>query len=146
MLVKQAFKILLIEDPGIIALVGKRIYPLVVPQNSTFPLIAWGRTARQADITLSVVKPTERKMKDWFEVVSVAQGVGGDAISENVDDAVFERLHGFQGIVSDDGSPEQTLKIQGIFHEKLTELYRNDLQQYATRSVYRVEFVRQQRS
>jgi hypothetical protein len=145
MLIKQAIKILLTEDPGIAALVGRRIFPLVVPQNGPFPLIAWGRTARSADPVLDSTKRSQRLIVDRFEIASVAQGAGGDAVSEDIDDAVFELLDGWAGVVSDDASPESTLTIQGIFHEKLTELYRDDLKQYATRSIYRVHSVRQQR-
>ncbi len=145
MLIKRAIKILLLGDAGIAALVGTRIFPLRVPQKGEFPAIAWGRTDREADITVDGVTGS-RHIKDWFEFISFAQGAGGEATSEDIDDAVFELLHGKRATVTNDDDPTDTLEIQGIFHEKLSEHYRDDLQQYATRSIYRVHFVRKSRS
>lgn len=146
MLIKQAIKILLLEDAGLNALVGNRIFPLVVPQKGPFPLIAWGRTGRNIPAgRLASAKPDELLITDSFEFVSVATGPGGDAVSEEIDDVLFELLHGWAGIVSDDNSPADSLVIQGIFHNKLTELYRDDIQQFATRSLYHVHFVRPKR-
>ncbi len=147
MLIKEAIKILLSEDPGIAALVSTRIFPLVVPQKYPGPLIAWGRTGRNIPAqALSSTQPTERLITDTFEFVSVAQGAGGDAVSEEIDDSIFELLHGWAGTVTDNDSPSDFLLIQGIFHIRLTELYRDDIQQFATRSLYHVHFVRPQRS
>lgn len=146
MLIKQAIKILLLEDAGLATLVSTRIFPLVVPQKGPFPLIAWGRTGRNVPAErLATAKPDERLITDSFEFVSVAQGSGGDAVSEEIDDALFELLHGWSGVVYDDQSPADSLVIQGVFHSKLTELYRDDIQQFATRSLYHVHFVRPKR-
>lgn len=145
MLIKQAIKILLTEDPGIAALVGARIYPFRIPQTVTDPCIAWGRTNRKIDYVLNEAK-TDKLIVCWFEFAAVAKGPGGDAISEDIDDALVELLSGWAGTVSTDDSPAETLTIQGIFHEKLRELYVDDLQQYITHSIYRVHYVRPQRS
>ncbi len=85
-------------------------------------------------------------MEDIFEVVSFAHGPGGYFSASNINDAVLQRLHRFQGTVSDGESPESTLTIQKIVHEKLSEHYSDELKQYATRSIYRVHSVRNQRS
>ncbi len=146
MLIKQAVKILLFEDAGLQSLVSNRIFPLRIPQKDEYPAITWGRINRNADIALSSDIQAQRRVTDWFEFVSFAQGARGATSSEDIDDALFELLHGFAGTVSDGESPESTLFIEGIFLEKVGEYYRDDLQQYATRSVYRVHSVRNQRS
>lgn len=145
MLVKQAIKILLTEDPGLAALVGERIFPKRLAQKTDFPGLAWGRTKRKVPENLHSYQAEQRLVTDWFEFYSLGQGPSGNSTSEDIDDALLELLQDFSGTVYSADSPSDTLVIQGIFHEDLEEDYRDPLQQYATRSVYRVHSIRKQR-
>ncbi len=145
MLVTQAFQILLIEDAGVQSLVSTRIFPARQPQKSEYPAIRWGRLDSGIEAVLNV-EAGEWLMWDTFLVDCFAQGSGGYFSASNIHDAVLQRLHGYSGVVSDGESPESTLSIQRIVFEKFDEFYRDDLQQYATRSIYRVHSVRNQRS
>lgn len=146
MLIKEAIKILIKEDLGIAALVGTHLFPLQLPQTEDYPALAWGRIDRKMEESLNGDEPAEsRLVADWFEFWSFAKGPGGDAISEDIDDAVVEALQGFRGIVYSDSSPSDTMTIQGIFHQSLKEFHRDELQLYMTRSIYRVESVRKRR-
>jgi hypothetical protein len=145
LLVTQAFHILLIEDAGVQSLVSTRIFPGRQPQASEYPAIRWGRLNSGIGKILNV-ESGDWLMWDTFLVDCFAQGSGGYFSASTIHDAVLQRLHGFSGLVSDGESPESTLTIQGISFEKLEEFYRDDLKQYATRSIYRVHSVRNQRS
>lgn len=145
MLIKQAVQILLLGDADLRSLVSTRIFPVVSPQKGPFPLVRWGRKKRQADQILSATKRTVRPITDWFVFDSYAQGAGGDTVAEDIDDALFELLDGYQGVVTDSASPYTTMTIQGIAHDELEEFGNDVLQQYMTRSIYRVTFVRTQR-
>lgn len=146
MLIKQAVKFLLLSDAGLEAVIDNRLFPGHFPQKGPFPLIAFGRTGRESTYRLDRARPTEKLVKVWFEFMCAAQGPNADSISEDLDDLLFDLIDGWSGVVSDDHSPESTLTIQGIFSEKLTDLYSDQVQQNVTRSVYRVEYVRSQRS
>ncbi len=144
-LVTQAFHTLLSEDAGVQSLVSTRVFPARQPQKSEYPAIRWGRLDSGIAAVLNV-EAGEWLMWDVFIVDCFAQGSGGYLAASNIHDAVLQCLHGYSGVVSDGGSPESTIQIQRIAFEKLDEFYRDELQQYATRSFYRVHSVRIQRS
>lgn len=146
MLIKQAITILLKEDPGIAALIGTRIHPGYLPQTVIYPAIAWRRKDRKSSYVLGSTKPAVKLITTWFEFACWAQGQHGDFEAEDLDDALFDLLDGYAGVIGDDGSPEQTLTIQGIFHEKLAEGYSDTYKAHFVHTTWRVEHVRPRRS
>jgi hypothetical protein len=46
-MIEPAIYALLTETPGVAALVGTRVYPVVLPQNPTMPAITYQRTSAQ---------------------------------------------------------------------------------------------------
>jgi hypothetical protein len=86
--IRQAISAALLADVPLVALVGTRVYPLVVPQTSTLPALAWRVTGieRQHDLD----GPTGRAVCD-LTVWSVSKRLADD---EAVAEAVRQLLDG----------------------------------------------------
>ncbi len=144
MLIKQALNIILSEDAGIAALT-EHVFPSRLPQKDEYPSLMWRRSRRRSEHRLND-STGEFLVTDWFQFFSMALGPNGVYVAEDIDDALFQLLHNKSYLVANDDSPAETLRIEGMFLEDLDEGFRDDLQRHEVMSLYRVEFIRRDRS
>lgn len=104
---------------GISALVGARIYPLILPQNPTLPAITYQRIDARV---YNLLDGASSKDIEWFQIDCWGSSeLSADAVAAQVD-ACFRR---FSGLLGDD------LHVAGIgiegktdFHEPENGIYR----------------------
>lgn len=63
MMLEQAIYSYISTYPGLIALVGSRIYPLVMPQNPTYPTVVYSRVSRVYEKDLSGTAWNQSRMQ-----------------------------------------------------------------------------------
>lgn len=63
MMLEKAIYSYISTYPGLTALVGNRIYPLVIPQNPTYPAVAYSRVSRVYEKDLSGTAWNQSRMQ-----------------------------------------------------------------------------------
>jgi len=118
---------LLTSDAGVTALVGTRIYPLILPQNPTLPAISYGLISAIRDTNLSsMVGLVEVRYQFDCWALTLLE-------AEAMADALRAALHGFQGPVG--GSPA-TGNVSGSFAENERHIYEPDTEIYRISTDY----------
>jgi hypothetical protein len=95
------------------ALINTRMYPIVVPQSPTFPLITYSTISaiRGHHMTGPDRLPTQRMQIDaWATTFAVARSLA---------DAIRERIDSFKGLMT-------STEVQGIFFDTERHLYEQD--------------------
>jgi hypothetical protein len=133
---RPAIRGFLLADDDITAIVGSRIYPVILPQG-----------VRQPSIVYHIIDETEAYHYRG-PVGLVASRVQIDAIAPSADAAnnlallAKERLSGFAGPMEYGGSPPDSVDVQSVqFITTQPEDFNNDLQLYTKRRDYMVWFV-----
>src|SRR5689334_827757 len=113
MLPEQALHALLQSSAAVSAMVEGRIYPNVLPQDVTYPAIAY-RVASTAHVESLDGSSGLRRTR--FRIYSATKGFDQYGAAKLLDEAVRLSLQGFSGDVelSPPESPEDTLRVQGI--------------------------------
>lgn len=130
--IKQALKKILIEDAGVSAIASTRVYGAKLPQLYVGPSVVFRLNDIGEKLILKEPGMSGLHMKE-FRIGCVARD-SADAFGYDVaallDEAVFSILQGYNGVLSDGGSPETRIYIQGAnrthssdFHDDPTETY-----------------------
>ncbi len=110
--IETAIYRLLKDNSGVSGIVSGRIWFGELKQNVTYPAIAYKPlgdrvTTRTLDGLCSLTVETY--------LVFSADRLENKSVASRLDSAVFAALDQFRGVVSDGGSPEETLTVVGIF-------------------------------
>lgn len=124
MLVEEGLVKILLDDVGVTAFVGDRIYPGVLPQKEeeglSYPAIVFyipPGSNRQRTKRLEVrgfSGETLSRYRFFCLAKGAFNGMSDYATAKYLEMAVFQCLQGWNGDVSDDASPESTVHIGSI--------------------------------
>ena len=108
---------ILSTDLDIIALVGTRIYPLVLPQDATLPAITYARvsTERESAFVTDPGLSTARIQVDIWGISALSVM----AVSEEVRSA----LHRYRGTIASVQIDESHIDNEILMYEPETEIY-----------------------
>jgi len=124
---RPALRTLLTTAPAVVAIVGARIFPHAIPQGVRAPAVVYNRIPGVGgDYTM------QGPVSLASSVLQVDCWAGDPDTACVLARAVRERLEGFAGdVVVDDGSPSESVSIQGVFvdangddFDGLAKLYR----------------------
>lgn len=121
-MIEEALRAVLLADAGVAALVGTRVYPLVLPQAGTLPAITYQVVAGDADYVMEGASGLAFKRVQvdcWADTYSAAAGLRA---------AVTAALGGFAGSA---GSP--AVRIQGAFKTMEADGYEDALERAGPR-------------
>jgi len=111
----------LLDNAGIAALVGPRVYPLRLPQKATMPSIVLTRIDEINDAHLRGPVALNRariQVDAWAATFDGATALGT---------LCQQRLDGFHGIWSDGASPASQIQVQGIFHDVARDFFEEEI-------------------
>jgi hypothetical protein len=92
----------LAADAGVSALIGTRIYPMLLPQNATKPAVVYSQVS-------GVRVTTHDKAKNFTDQVYQLQCIADDPKSvKNLSEKVRQAMEGFQGTMG-------ATNVQGVF-------------------------------
>jgi hypothetical protein len=120
---------------GVQALIGSpaRLYPVLVPENATFPCATYQVISTVPGYTHSGANPIEKR-RVQFDTWSGGASNANYADVKNLQAAIRAVLEGFQGTL-----PDGTL-VAGIFVAHAADLYEQDARAYRTTTDYMVHF------
>jgi len=137
--IRQALRIVLINNAPVFALVGENIYGGKLPLRVTAPSIVF-RLEETDDIAILNSPGVSNLTKSMFRFGAVARGDAIEAydISIDIDIALRAALQGFHGIVSDGESPESTIEIRGAWRQDAKDYYDDLTETYWVRSDWEI--------
>lgn len=115
MVVEEALKILILENAGVSALIGTRLYPGSLPQTATYPALSYRLERRRGIQRLDPRGTGDILTLSVVRFFSSAKGNNAYSTAKAIDAALFQCLYGFNGTVTNTAlSPQQSLYIDGI--------------------------------
>lgn len=115
MLVESAIYNLLVSDVAIAALVSSRVYPLILPQNATYPALVYSKVsgARLHHLTGSAGRAMPRiTVSCWATTYLGAKQLAA---------LVRATLDGFRGTLTDGNSPAGTCAASVLIENELDD-------------------------
>jgi tRNA U54 and U55 pseudouridine synthase Pus10 len=85
---QSTFRSYLLADPTLYALVGERIYPVVLPQNATLPAVVYFRQGGRTDHK-GIVKMTGRTRNFTIQIQAIGRNYDE---ADSVEEAIYDRL------------------------------------------------------
>ena len=129
--IEAALRAYLLEDVALAALIGTRIYPVVMPQKPDLPAVTYlrvtGSRVHSNDGPSGLSSP--RFQFDCWALTYL----GARAVAE----ALRLRLDGFKGLIG--GSPARH-DIQGVFFETEREFYESETKLYRHSGDYFIHY------
>jgi hypothetical protein len=107
--IRAAVRAFLLADEGIAAAVGERIFPLLLPQGERRASIVYTVISELSDPTMtgpSGLSRVRMQVDCWAPSADAADALGR---------AVEARLDGYQGPMTGEGSPAESVAVQGAF-------------------------------
>lgn len=128
MLLEEAIRAHLVANGGVSALIGTRLYPLVLPQDPTYPAIVLTRVSgvREHSHDGPSLLSTSRLQLDCIAPTAAA--------AKNVADKVRLALDGFRGTMGGAGGVE----VNGAWLEDERDGYDDELRVYSASVDYMV--------
>ena len=117
-MLEQGLNQLLSADPGVSALVGQCVYPVIIPENATYPCVSYQVISATAEYTLgSAVEVTKRVQFDaWSQAY---------ADTKFVQTALHNLLDGFNGSLPDGTVVKGAFRdVEIDFFEQYSRTYR----------------------
>lgn len=131
--VRLGLRAYLLDDANIAAIVGTRVYPVILPQGVTTSSIVYKRISNIGDWHMqgpSGIGRPRIQIDCWSQDADVAANLGL---------LVKQRLDGYRGtMLWGEDSPEEGIIIQGIFFDQDRDLYENELKMFAVSSDFLV--------
>lgn len=133
MLAELAFNLLLRSNAGVAAIVIDRIYASRAPQTPTYPLVLHRTEAIEdpSEVMEGSAGLAERRIRVYCAAADYQT-------AKVLDDAVKAAAHGFHGVISDDGSPEDTIALQRVWRVFTADDYDDKTQKHQVVSDYLV--------
>ncbi len=131
MLVEEAIFQLLTQDMDVAALIGTRIYAGLLPETVVYPAVAF-RLIQHADVErleAPGVNGLERSRIRFFSTARRVDETRAYAIAKGLDRAIRKALLGVDQTITDTTkSPQESLRLQGVFQESSHDLYDDETQ------------------
>jgi hypothetical protein len=124
-LVEQAIFQLLSESADVSAFVGTRIYPSILPQDVTYPAIAY-RLAGYEGVERLEPRGVSGLARHRIRTFATVQGIGNYETAKELQDAIRLCLSGFQGTCIDGASPDDSIDVRGISIVTAYDFYEPD--------------------
>ncbi len=121
MTVIEGLRSFLLAQTSIGALVSERVYPLRLPQKAVLPAIVLTRITEINDAHLRGPNDLARariQVDAWAQTFDGAVALGT---------LCQQRMDGYQGTWTDNGSPASLIRVQAIFHETASDLFEEDI-------------------
>ena len=122
---RVGFRAYLLDDAGIAAVVGTRVYPIRLPQGQISPSIIYTRISGFGDNHMlgpSGLSRPRLQVDCWAQSADTASTLAN---------LVKERIDGFRGTwLWGEDSPEEGIAVQGVFFENEREDYDDAVQLY----------------
>lgn len=134
----EAIRLRLRADAGVSA-ITTRIYKGVLTQSVTYPAVAYRGTDEEAQRRLETFTSggISRLELRFFSTTNLANGGADRAYA--LDRAIKASLEGFSGTITDTSvTPNESVSIQGIFHQRTFEAYDDKSQTYQVITDYEV--------
>jgi hypothetical protein len=129
--IEVGLRTLLITDAQIAAILGTRVYPLILPQGPTLPAATYFKVSGEDQISNSGSQDygwARYQIDAWATTFTAAQTLA---------DLIRSRLHGFNGAVT---SGSDSWSFQGIFAMTVRDFYESDPKQYRVSRDFMVWF------
>ena len=118
MAIQDGIYAFLIADAGVSAIVGTRVYPILMPQNPTFELITYqkisGVRGKQLSGTTGYARPVIQ-IDCWAESFLTAQTLA---------DAVRSAVDGYSGLMGSDVVDRAQIMNEMDLYENETQIFR----------------------
>lgn len=134
--IKAAFFQHLTQSPALVAVVADRIYPVALPQKPDYPAVLFRRM--KPIIRENSTKGYSGLTTSLFEVTAWApdvDGVAGYDTASQVAALIWNRLHGFRGMLGGAAGVETKVVLATDDGE---DVFDDELQIYGDRLVYQV--------
>lgn len=113
--VEAAVRIQALAYAPLAALIGQKLIPDEAPQATDYPMIVYSKVD---DIRESNLDDDQRGISGFaisrLQFISLAKDTQSFRTAKLAHKYLFEALHGFRGIVSNNASPQESLFIQRI--------------------------------
>lgn len=111
--------------PSITAVIGSRVYPLLLPQNVVYPAISYQR------ITGQTIQSNDGDSKLGYSRIQITAWAATYAESRELAAEIRTALIGFKGLMG-------AVWITGVTHEIDVDLYDNDTKTFYTACDYTI--------
>ncbi len=122
---------LVVADAGVQAIIGTRFYPVLVPENPTYPCATY-QTISNAPSYLLEGQPTLSSMRIQVDTWSGGTKDATYLAAKQAQEAISEVLDLFKGTL-----PDGT-RVAGIFVVGSRDLYEQDARVYRTTTDYQI--------
>ena len=106
---RPALRALILSNPDIAAIVGDRVFPVVLPQGEIRDSIVYHRITETETYHY---KGPSWLMQTRFQIDSLSRSTDAAARLANL---VHETISGFAGVITFGGSPGEDCFVQGVF-------------------------------